>query len=192
MEGNEAKSLSVSSLTADEFTNLTPAAIGTPIAGAKNSAKNLGLPDPVAEVKEEATEGDGDGDAADPDAEEEGGDEAEEEAADDAFADGDDWGDEGDDASEEAEDAGDEATDEATDAADDGEEKSDDTLGDLIKKGVDAIKEVIRTPDATYEWYQPAVAKSYSGLRRYGSGDKVQVYSLGQQADAATAFEATT
>merc|ERR1712226_274434 len=89
-----------------------------------------------------------------------------------------------------AEEVVDEVVEDAADAAGDAVEdafQGDDDWGDEVDEAVDeaadaavaAAAEVIPPlPAATFLWWQPKVAKSYEGLRRYGAGDKVQAFSL--------------
>lgn len=93
------------------------------------------------------------------------------------------------------------AIDDATDAVDsaegDAQDAVDGAVGDAnaavdnAKGEADAIIEKVKAyvhsgPSVTFQWYQPAMAKSYAGLRRYGAGDKVQAYTVAQNDDADT------
>ena len=88
----------------------------------------------------------------------------------------------GDDASEALDDAADDTGDAFEDAADDvGDafEAAGDDVGAAFEDAGAAIAEAFTfQADATATWYQPAHAKAYVGLRRYGSGNWVQAYSV--------------
>lgn len=154
--GNDVGSLENCMLTAEEWNNSKLTAKGTPIAGSVNSGIALGLGAAVEDAAEDAAE--------------EAVDDAED-AVEDAFQD--DWG-------EEVEDAAEDIAEDAADSAEDaGEDYAEGAKEDALAAVADAVEEVLPAlPAATFQWYQPAMSKSYAGLRRYEAGDKVQVYSL--------------
>merc|ERR1712226_1140339 len=76
-------------------------------------------------------------------------------------------------------DAADEVDVEVDVTVEDATDAAEGAAADAVDAAVEAAAEVIPPlPAATFLWWQPKVAKSYEGLRRYGAGDKVQAFSL--------------
>jgi len=102
--------------------------------------------------------------------------------ADEEEGDDDGWADTADGEIDEATDAVDGAQDEATDAVD-GAVDDANTAVDGAVADAEAVVEEVKAfawagPAATFQWYQPAKATSYSGVRRYEAGDSVTFYNV--------------
>lgn len=168
MEGNTATGAALHLLTAEEWAALGDTVPGTLVSDAVIDAAKLGLGGEVAD---------------------------EEEAAEEAFQD-DDWGDEEtDEFADDVEDAADDTGDALEDAAEDtgaaleevgneiaaGLDEAAQASGEWLEaagKDIAAAFEKAFTPDATMTWWLPAEAEEYTGMHRYGAGQKVQAYSV--------------
>jgi hypothetical protein len=93
------------------------------------------------------------------------------ETASDAVDDAEDFAEDGTDAVDNAEDSFDGAVDDATSAFD-----------GAVADATDVVEKVKAFswagPSATFQWYQPAEATAYEGLRRYNAGDSVTFFNV--------------
>merc|ERR1712166_36081 len=83
-----------------------------------------------------------------------------------------------DDAGDDLDEAGDDVGAAFDDAGDALSAAGDDIGAAFEDAGAAIAKAFTFQSDATMTWYQPAHAKAYVGLRRYGSGNWVQAYSV--------------
>jgi len=119
--------------------------------------------------------------------------EDEEEAVDDEdsfedadLQDDDGWNDEGDDAIEEASEGADDTIEDAGDAVDGAVDDATSAVDGAVADATAAVEDVVAEvkafawagPAATFQWYQPAKATAYEGLRRFESGDSVTFYNV--------------
>ena len=60
-----------------------------------------------------------------------------------------------------------------------------DAVTDSWENGKEKVAEAanIGLPAASFKWFQPLAAETYTGQRRYGGGDSVQAYSLNTATD---------
>lgn len=98
--------------------------------------------------------------------------------------DGDDdgWNEDAEEAVDDAGDAADDATEDATSAVDGAVGDANAAIGDAtdaLDKAVEEVKAFAWAgPAATFQWYQPATATAYEGLRRFEAGDSVTFYNV--------------
>lgn len=96
------------------------------------------------------------------------------------------WAETGDD----VEDATDAAVEDATEAAEDAKAEVTAAADEAVAEAEAVVEEVKAFawagPAATFQWYQPAKATSYAGLRRYEAGDSVTFYNVQLHDDADT------
>merc|ERR1712166_116554 len=211
MDGATATGAAVHLMTNEEFLAIGETVPGTALDVNIDACKlGFGCPEEVAEEGDEE-----EGDEGEEEEEEAGEDEETEEAgddeADDAFQGDDDWGDDVSDAVGDAQDAVDETVDDAGDAVDEGTDLVDegsDAVDGAMEEGNDYAEEgqekaeavveawsapsaawMVANPEASVNarWFQPKMAKSYDGLRRFGSGSVIQAYSVAPGEDGVLA-----
>jgi len=88
------------------------------------------------------------------------------------------WNDEAGEAVDDASDVADDTVEDAGDAVDDATAAVDGAVADATA-AVEEVKAFAWAgPAATFQWYQPAKATAYEGLRRFESGDSVTFYNV--------------
>jgi hypothetical protein len=104
----------------------------------------------------------------------------------DLLADDDGWNDEAEEETGEALDDAEEGVDSASDAVDGAVDDATAAVDGAVGDATDALDKVVEEvkafawagPAATFQWYQPAKATTYAGLRRYEAGDSVTFYNV--------------
>jgi len=96
------------------------------------------------------------------------------------------WNDEAEEGLEDASDIVDDSQEDANDAVDGAVDDANSAVDSAVGDATDALDSAVEEvkafawagPAATFQWYQPAKATAYEGLRRYEAGDSVTFYNV--------------